>query len=141
MSVDTATQRRAEYMRKWAAANSEKCREKSRKWRAANPEKQREYWRKCYAANPEKKLKSVRKYHLKKTYGLTPVQTQAILEQQGNCCAICRTDVSGTWCVDHDHATNVVRGLLCRLCNAGLGIFADDPARMEAAAAYVRGKK
>ena len=40
--------------------------------------------------------------------------------------------------IDHDHETDRVRGMLCRRCNAALGMLRDDPAIMDAAADYVR---
>jgi hypothetical protein len=38
---------------------------------------------------------------------------------------------------DHDHATGVARDWLCRLCNAGLGMFRDNPDALRAAADYI----
>lgn len=38
---------------------------------------------------------------------------------------------------DHCHATGAVRDWLCRSCNAGLGLFRDNPAAMRAAADYI----
>jgi len=61
-----------------------------------------------------------------------------IVAQNGRC-AICQ-EQGGLLHVDHSHTTGEVRGLLCRLCNWGLGKFKDDPARLEAAADYLRSK-
>jgi hypothetical protein len=44
---------------------------------------------------------------------------------------------SGEWCIDHDHVTGQVRGLLCGSCNSGIGLLRDDPGVIKAAARYV----
>lgn len=59
-------------------------------------------------------------------------------EDQDGKCAICQSGITiQKTRVDHCHATGVVRDLLCNNCNCGLGFFADDPARMRSAAAYI----
>jgi hypothetical protein len=71
-------------------------------------------------------------------YGLTVDAYDALLAEQGGCCAICG-DPPGKrpLAVDHDHETGDVRGLLCLPCNTGLGLFRDDLERLAAAAAYL----
>lgn len=82
---------------------------------------------------------------LARVYGLTRAEYDRRLEAQGRVCAICRTSEPGPnrtmWCVDHDHSTGAVRGLLCIGCNAGLGNLRDDPEILERAAAYLRGRR
>lgn len=40
--------------------------------------------------------------------------------------------------LDHDHSTNIIRGLLCSRCNTLLGLARDEIGRLERAAAYLR---
>lgn len=71
-------------------------------------------------------------------YGLTKQELDLLLAQHEEC-AICKTidwGVKGP-CVDHDHVTGKIRGILCGSCNQGLGRFADDPKRLRAAADYL----
>ena len=68
-----------------------------------------------------------RSYHLTRRYGITAAEADVILASQGGPAAH----------VDHDHATDAVRDLLCFQCNGGLGQFRDDPAVLRLAADYV----
>lgn len=73
---------------------------------------------------------------LKSKYGLTPAQWDVLLVVQAGRCALCAKPLHRP-CVDHDHTTGVVRGLLCDNCNTGLGKFQDDSVALRAAAVYV----
>jgi hypothetical protein len=80
---------------------------------------------------------------LKKKYGITLVQYEALVAACGNKCAICKRGPSGVGragilYVDHDHATGEMRGLLCAKCNIMLGGSRDVPETLEAGAAYLR---
>lgn len=77
-----------------------------------------------------------RRYHFTKTYGITIEERDALILSQGGRCAIC-DDEDDALHVDHDHATNIVRGMLCGRCNRGLGMFCDDVDRLLAATAYL----
>lgn len=86
--------------------------------------------------------RSIRAGKLRKKYGLTPAQVDEMFEKQGGRCAICGTDRptkkgSKPFVIDHDHATGVVRALLCHSCNFGIGNLGDDPNRLMAAAEYI----
>jgi hypothetical protein len=77
-------------------------------------------------------------------YGIQPEEFEALKAAQNFVCAICGREprpyagkVEG-FNVDHCHATNSVRGLLCGNCNRAIGLLGDDPAVLDAAAAYLR---
>lgn len=86
-----------------------------------------------------------KRHYLKSKYGLTQDQYDTLFEQQGGRCAICRKEGKrvngiGPLEIDHDHTTGAVRGLLCRSCNMGIGIFCDDTDWMRAAITYIECK-
>src|SRR5688572_14135904 len=74
--------------------------------------------------------------HLRRRYGITAEEADALLEDQDGVCAICK--VAPAVHVDHDHQTGAVRALLCFNCNGGLGQFRDNPVALHAAAYYVQ---
>jgi len=78
-----------------------------------------------------------RRSYLKMKYGVTEEQVVALRKYQGNKCAICLKPFTKTPCLDHDHETKTLRGLLCAACNLGLGKFEDDTCRLDRAIAYL----
>lgn len=80
----------------------------------------------------------------KTKYGMKPGAFASMLKSQGGCCAICRVSVivkrhgARAACVDHDHSTGAVRGILCRRCNSALGLFSDKVESLESAARYLK---
>ena len=87
-----------------------------------------------------------RKSSLKHRYGITLQNYDAMVEEQAGVCAICKTNTNGgrglgsRLAVDHDHITGLVRGLLCSMCNQGIGMFKDDVELLHKAIAYLEKK-
>lgn len=61
---------------------------------------------------------------------------RALQDRRGPSCEIC--GATDRLVVDHCHEKMIYRGTLCAHCNSGLGHFRDNPALLEAAAAYLR---
>lgn len=77
--------------------------------------------------------------YLRRQFGISAADYDAMLAAQGSCCAICNTEPNGRpWHVDHDHATGRVRGILCDNCNRGLGHFRDDVGFLNRAIEYLK---
>jgi hypothetical protein len=74
-----------------------------------------------------------------RSYGITLAEYDRLFNDQNGVCAICqKTNGEIALCIDHNHATNEVRGLLCNLCNRGIGLFNDDEKLLIKAAIYVK---
>lgn len=65
-----------------------------------------------------------RKYRAAK-YGLSLEQLDELELRAAGCCEICGLEVDYQLCIDHDHRTDQVRGLLCHSCNKALGALED----------------
>ena len=74
-----------------------------------------------------------------KKYGMAVADYHAVFARQGGLCPICLQRAEENLCVDHDHSSGSVRGLLCNACNTGIGLFEEREDWLHAAAAYVRG--
>jgi len=88
--------------------------------------------------DPEK-----RSQRIVESYGISLEKYNSLLASQNGGCAICgskepKTKRNGRFCLDHDHSTGEVRGLLCSPCNRGIGLLGDNPERLTMAAAYLR---
>lgn len=75
--------------------------------------------------------------HLKREYGMTEAERDAMIKEQFGICPICLDPAPVH--VDHDHRTGKVRGVLCFSCNAALGQFKDRPDVLRRAAEYLEG--
>lgn len=94
----------------------------------------------------------MRRTYIQRKYGMSMEELEAMLYRQEQRCAICRR----LWedcvsvkrsryearflhylCVDHDHTTGKVRGLLCNGCNTAIGMFGESQERFQAAAEYL----
>jgi hypothetical protein len=113
------------------------ARERAKRWRLENPERYAENQRRTRESG-SKKLTD-RRGHLKRTFGITLEQYEAMLAAQHGGCAICgkpaRDDIALH--VDHGHDTGRVRGLPCFDCNAGLGKLREDRELLRAAERYL----
>ncbi len=96
----------------------------------------REYMRQYSKDNPQDPKRN-RRWKWLKRYGITPEEWDALFEKQGKRCAICGTNAAWRWDTDHCHSTKRVRGILCHMCNMGLGAFRDSQNALLEAARYL----
>ncbi|MDX3687690.1 endonuclease VII domain-containing protein [Streptomyces sp. NPDC017201] len=75
--------------------------------------------------------------HLKRHYGMTEAQREAMVSSQSGVCTICLAAPAVH--VDHCHKTGRVRGVLCFNCNSAIGKLGDDPDSLRRAIAYLEG--
>ena len=106
--------------------------------------------RKWALNNLERHKQAVRNARFKQNFGISLDDYNLMIEAQDGRCAICgnpentidkRTGNTRNLSVDHDHSTGLVRGLICRTCNVGIGFFKDNPSLLRACADYIERHK
>lgn len=98
----------------------------------------REKGKKRYEANPEEgRLRAI-----KAKYGLPIDDYLRMIEDTGSACPVCTSTFTSKGkhkrCVDHDHTSGTIRGIICMMCNFAIGQFDDDADNVERAIAYLR---
>lgn len=76
------------------------------------------------------------------SYGVTEEYIQSLMDFQKGCCAICGSSLivpesRVSYCIDHNHTTGEVRGLLCSKCNTLLGFALDNKTILASAINYL----
>jgi Recombination endonuclease VII len=120
-----------------------RCRLCRRKYRRQQEVKDRTaaYNKKYARENPELMKAKDRKNSLKRFWNMTVEEFEALKKSQGGTCALCDKTESNphkSLCIDHDHATGKIRGLLCDNHNRAMGLFKDSIEDMEKAIKYLR---
>lgn len=112
-------ERRREKQKEYAIKNREMILLKKREYRAENRERIRE---KCREYRERTRSLSPDRIHRKK-YGIgIDTKRTVFLAQRWSCgwCGTCGPIKGLIWNTDHDHVTDVIRGILCRGCNISL---------------------
>jgi hypothetical protein len=117
------------------AEKSDEIKAYVKRWQQENADRLNAY-RRAHNAN---RRREIRERHLKRTFGITLVDFDAMLAAQSGGCAICgrQAPENTSLHVDHDHETGVVRGLLCFTCNGALGMLGESDEFLSRAADYV----
>jgi hypothetical protein len=90
------------------------------------------------------KIRAYQNGNLQYNYGITLSQYEEILVLQNGRCAGCQkheSEFKKALCVDHDHITGKIRGLLCVRCNRALGLCFDDTNILLNLIDYLKGAK
>ena len=119
------------YRKNYFAKNSEIIAQKAQERRDSDRDGYRDYHRSRYV--PEKG----RRNHLLGTYGIEPADYETLAAIQGDVCAVCKKKPEKFLCVDRDHVTGDIRGLLCKRCNQAAGLLKDSADAARALAAYL----
>lgn len=83
----------------------------------------------AYSLNPSFFKTKQRVSDLKKFYGITLAEFNSLFSAQNGKCKSCGThqsELNRSLCVDHNHKTKKVRGLLCNRCNQALGLIKEN---------------
>lgn len=70
----------------------------------------------------------------KLVYGISLEEYNRLFEQYNYECCICGNVAV---CLDHNHITGEIRGILCHPCNQAIGLLRDSPDLLRKAATYL----
>lgn len=99
------------------------------------PEKAKERSKQDWVNNKPKRMDTV----YLRNYGISLIEYDELYTNQNGLCKICLQlcSTGRRLCVDHNHKTGKVRGLLCLNCNRAIGNFRDSVELLENAKKYL----
>ncbi len=121
---------RIKYVKEWKDKNKERLKEQQSIDYKNNPEKYRK-WSKQYKDLNREKISTLEICRVRQ---ISVKDYEAMVKHQNGKCAICKLEETRMarngnkttrLCLDHDHDTGKIRGLLCHDCNSALGKFKD----------------
>ena len=142
----------AAYRKEYNKKNKEQKAAYDKEYRKNNKEQKAAYNKEYNETHKEQKIASNKRHyernkeyisaqHREKRYGISPEDYDTMLKEQDNKCKICLVSFTTLKLqnihVDHCHTTKQVRGLLCNLCNVGLGTFKDNTETLTNAIVYL----
>lgn len=98
-------------------------------------------WRAINASELKKKHSRLYRY---KTWGIGPEEFMAMLVAQDYKCPVCAEELSldagrgKNACIDHDHVSGQIRGILCSSCNRAIGLLKESILILGNAVEYMR---
>jgi hypothetical protein len=131
----------------WASENKDyyknnpdklaKVKEQRKAWRERNKEyikSKRIEWKKN--RTPEQRKIDNKKNRLRAKYDMSLPEFESLVQQYGGKCGTCGN--SENLCVDHNHATGEVRGILCDSCNLAIGFAKEDVSILSRIISYLK---
>ncbi len=113
---------KAEYKKAYYASHRQETLKSCKAYRDTNKKKIALAKKDYRTANKSQIAMQLRKWHLGQKYGISEVEYNNLLLNQGGVCKICGNPPKAKkLAVDHSHLTGKIRGLLCRHCNMLLG--------------------
>lgn len=124
----------------------EHCRAHGRSTMRKRSKESRAAYHKTWRENNPKHAARVDRWNLEIGTGLKQEEFDAMLQDQGGVCAICKgthreNSKFKRLHVDHDHVDGGIRGLLCSSCNTAIGLMKEDIPRLKSAIDYLESYK
>ena len=89
------------------------------------------YQCKCKSCEKVSKKKYYKPHELaRRKFKLTEEEYTTLINRSQGLCEVCNNPMGDKRCIDHDHKTGEIRGVLCNKCNTALGLVGDDVATL-----------
>ena len=128
-----------QYNKQYLQNHKEEIKQKNKRKYIEHREEILQYQKQYRIKNGESLRQYAREHHAMYRYGISKKQLDKLVDICGSSCQICGASlsVSNPPHVDHNHDTGEVRGILCRCCNSGLGLFQDSTMFLKKAIEYL----